>query len=69
MKGDYEGELGGPGDMLDCGAVSLQVNFWKLLMAHKITCKANEIIIVKYTVESYCICGGFTIAAKLRSQK
>lgn len=55
--------------MLDCGAVSLQVNFWKLLMAHKITCKANEIIIVKYTVESYCICGGFTIAAKLRSQK
>lgn len=52
-----------------CGAINLQDSFWKLLMACKILCKPNEIIIVKYTVESYCICGGSAIAVNLRSQK
>jgi len=37
-------------------------------MACKIVCKSKEIV-VKYTTESYCICGGFTIAVNLRDQE
>lgn len=69
LKGDCEGELGGLGGMVaDCGAINLQAIFWKLLMACKISCKANGIIIVKFSVESYCFCGGSTTAVNLRSQ-
>lgn len=70
LKDDYEEELGGPGGkVVDCGSINLQAIFWKLLMTRKILCKANEIVTVKYTAESYCICGGSTIAANLRSQE
>lgn len=37
-------------------------------MASKILCKSNEII-VEYTIESCCICGGSTVAVNLGSQE
>lgn len=70
LKGDYKGELGGPGGMVAlCEAINLQAIFWKLIIAFKISCKANETIIAEYSVESSCICGGSTIAVNLGSQK
>lgn len=68
LKGDYEGGLGGPGGMVsDCEAIHLQAICWNLLMACKVLCKSNEII-VKYTIESYCISGVSTIALEVRNK-